>query len=78
MFGFIKKLFGTKPTVNPCPEAPYKIETPASKLDVNKDGKVNLEDAKEVAKKTKARAKKAVSDVKQEVKKKAGRKPKSK
>ena len=29
MFGFLKKLFGTKPTVSPCPEAPYKIETPA-------------------------------------------------
>ena len=30
MLGFLKKLFGTKPTVNPCAEAPYKVETPAA------------------------------------------------
>lgn len=77
MFGFIKKLFGL-PTEEEKAAAPYKIEAPASKLDVNKDGKVNLEDAKEVAKKTNARAKKAVSDIKQEVKKKVGRTPRAK
>lgn len=68
------------------PEAPYKVETPepapqpaaANPLDVNNDGKVNLEDAKEAVKKTRARAKKVVAEVKQEVKKKTGRKPSSK
>lgn len=29
MLGFFKKIFGTKPTVNPCPDVPYKVETPA-------------------------------------------------
>lgn len=28
MLSFIKKFFGSKPTVSPCPEAPYKVETP--------------------------------------------------
>lgn len=30
MINFFKKFFGTKPTVSPCPEAPYKVEKPAS------------------------------------------------
>ena len=41
---------------------PAKVEQPAvtlQVLDVNQDGKVNLEDVKEVAKKTRARVKKA-------------------
>ena len=28
MLSFLKKFFGTKPTVSPCPDAPYKVETP--------------------------------------------------
>jgi hypothetical protein len=28
MLSFLKKFFGSKPTVSPCPEAPYKVETP--------------------------------------------------
>ena len=28
MINFFKKLFGKRPTVSPCPEAPYKVETP--------------------------------------------------
>lgn len=28
MLDLLKKLFGAKPTVNPCADAPYKIETP--------------------------------------------------
>jgi hypothetical protein len=28
MLSFIKKFFGAKPTVNPCSDAPYKVETP--------------------------------------------------
>jgi len=28
MLGFLKKFFGAKPTVSPCPDAPYKVETP--------------------------------------------------
>ena len=27
MLSFIKKFFGAKPTVNPCSDAPYKVET---------------------------------------------------
>ena len=29
MLSFIKKFFGAKPTVNPCSDVPYKVETPA-------------------------------------------------
>jgi hypothetical protein len=29
MLSFIKKFFGSKPTVNPCSETPYKVEKPA-------------------------------------------------
>ena len=28
MLSFLKKFFGTKPTVSPCPDVPYKVETP--------------------------------------------------
>lgn len=28
MLTFLKKFFGKRPTVSPCPEAPYKVETP--------------------------------------------------
>lgn len=28
MLTFLKKFFAKRPTVNPCPEAPYKVETP--------------------------------------------------
>lgn len=38
-------------------------------LDVNKDGKVDIEDAKEVVKKTKTKAKKVVAEVSDTVKK---------
>lgn len=30
MLSFIKKFFGSKPTVNPCADAPYKVEKPAA------------------------------------------------
>lgn len=30
MLAFLKKFFGSKPTVSPCPEAPYKVETPST------------------------------------------------
>jgi hypothetical protein len=47
------------------PEAPYKVETPVipvltQVLDVNGDGKVNLEDVKAVVKKTTKKAKETV------------------
>lgn len=32
MLTFLKKFFGKRPTVSPCPEAPYKIETPPSTI----------------------------------------------
>ena len=38
-------------------------------LDVNKDGKVDVEDVKEVVKKTKTKAKKVVAEVAEKVKK---------
>jgi hypothetical protein len=28
MLSFIKKFFGSKPTVSPCPDVPYKVEAP--------------------------------------------------
>jgi hypothetical protein len=28
MLSFLKKFFGSKPTVSPCPEVPYKVEAP--------------------------------------------------
>jgi hypothetical protein len=28
MLSFLKKFFGAKPTVSPCPDVPYKVETP--------------------------------------------------
>lgn len=31
MLSFLKKFFGAKPTVNPCSDVPYKVETPAAK-----------------------------------------------
>jgi hypothetical protein len=48
-------------TVAEVKAAEAKVE---SVLDVNKDGKVNVDDVKEVVKKTKASAKKAVASVK--------------
>ena len=32
MLSFIKKFFGAKPTVNPCLDTPYKVETPVAKV----------------------------------------------
>ena len=29
MLSFLKRFFGAKPTVSPCPEVPYKVETPS-------------------------------------------------
>ena len=46
-------------------------------LDVNGDGKVNLEDAKEVVKKAKKKAKEVKEEVVETVKKTRGRKPKA-
>ena len=78
-------------SVTKAPEAPYKVEAPqveaspaptpapaVNPLDINNDGKVNLEDAKEVVKRGRAKAKAKVQEVKAEVKKRTGRKPKSK
>ncbi len=47
-------------------------------LDLNKDGKVNLEDAKEAVKKTKKKVKEVKEEVVEAVKKPRGRKPKAK
>jgi hypothetical protein len=32
MLELLRKLFASKPTVNPCPEAPYKVEAPATSV----------------------------------------------
>jgi hypothetical protein len=64
--------------------APYKVEPSPTQsvisnvLDVNGDGKVNLEDAKEVVKKTAKKAKEVTDEVVEKVKKPRGRKPKAK
>ncbi len=34
MLTFLKKFFGKRPTVSPCPEAPYKVETPETTVAV--------------------------------------------
>jgi hypothetical protein len=46
-------------------------------LDLNGDGKVNLEDAKEAVKRTKKKVKEVKDEVVQQVKKPRGRKPKA-
>lgn len=53
------------------------IPTLTNVLDVNGDGKVNLEDAKEAVKKTKKKVKEATDQVVEKVKKSKGRKPKA-
>lgn len=55
-----------------------KVEEAAKPLDLNNDGKVDLADAKEAVKRGRAKAKAKVEEVKEEVKKRTGRKPKSK
>lgn len=49
----------------------------SSVLDVNGDGKVNLDDAKEAVKKTKKKVKEVTDEVVEKVKKPRGRKPKA-
>jgi hypothetical protein len=66
----------SRPKEGDADKAPYKIEPPVKEelsvmpilteaLDVNKDGKVDLADAKEAVKKTKEKAKKATAKVKE-------------
>ncbi len=80
-----EKADGSHPLDSVTP-APYKIEPPITEstpvvpvltqvLDVNKDGKVDLQDAKAAVKKAKTGAKK-VADKAADTVKKAGRKPK--
>ena len=54
-----------------------KVEEAVKPLDLNNDGKVDLADAKEAVKRSRAKAKVKVEEVKEEVKKRTGRKPKS-
>jgi hypothetical protein len=61
MLGFIKKLFGSKPTATP---APYKVEAP------------RVEEKKPTVKKATTRKPKVVSEKKPAVKAKTARKPK--
>lgn len=53
------------------------LPTLTNVLDVNNDGKVNLEDAKEAVRKTKATVEEAAQEVVEKVKKPRGRKPKA-
>lgn len=53
------------------------MPTLTNALDINGDGKVNLEDAKEAVKKTKKKAKEVKEEVVEKVKKARGRKPKA-
>ena len=80
MFGFLKKLFGAKPTVNPCEEAPYKVETPKVEAPapvVETAPVVEVAPAAEPAPKKKAAPKKAAPKP-AGAPKGRGRKPKSK
>jgi len=78
MFGFLKKLFGAKPTVNPCEEAPYKVEAaPAPAVEAPKvEAKPVAETKPAPAKKT--APKKGAAPKKDSAGKGRGRKPKSK
>jgi hypothetical protein len=72
MLSFIKKFFGSKPTVSPCPEAPYKVETPQTTV-----GAVPMstqyQTAPETAAKKKPAAKKPAGEMKPAVKAKTVR-----
>ena len=80
MFGFIKKLFGfggCQSDGSCCnAEAPYKVEAAVQAVktaaDVNKDGKVNLDDAKAVVNKAATQVAKGAQQV---AKKTAPKKP---
>lgn len=56
---FVGKQEEKTPEVIPTEQKPVVVDLPKS-LDVNNDGKVNMEDVKEVAKKTKTVAKNVV------------------
>lgn len=72
MLNALKKLFGIKATETTTP-APYKIEAAVKSVaDVNKDGKVNLADAKAVVNKA---AKQVAKGAQQVAKKTAPAKP---
>lgn len=60
MLNFLKKFFGTKPTVSPCDDLPYKVEAPAEQSKPKR--KTAAEKKPVVAAKTarKPRAKKSV------------------
>lgn len=82
MLGLLKKLFGSKPTVNPCPEAPYKVETPVvtepSPTPVTeKASEAMVQSVAETKPAKKAPAKKAAPK-KETAPKQPGRKPKTK
>ena len=68
MFGFLKKLFGSKPTVNPCETAPYKVEA----------APVSVEAVKTNSAPDKKTAPKKAVPKKEGANKGRGRKPKSK
>lgn len=70
MLAFLKKFFGSKPTVSPCPEAPYKVEQPQTQ-----PGAVPMSTqySEAPAPKKKTAAKKPVGDKKPAVKAKTAR-----
>ena len=76
MFNFLKKLFGFGKTEDAAAECPYKVETVVetvkSVADVNKDGKVDLADAKVVVNKAATQVAKGAQTV---AKKTAPKKP---
>jgi hypothetical protein len=70
MLSFIKKFFGAKPTVNPCSDVPYKVETPAAKV-------TEFPFPSTPAKEAKPKAEKKTADKKPAAKAKPARKPKT-
>jgi hypothetical protein len=79
MLSFLKKLFGKLFGCKPVEtNAPYKIEAAVKSVaDVNKDGKVNLADAKAVVHKAATQVAKSAHQVAKKTAPKKPRKPKA-
>lgn len=76
MLSFLKKFFGAKATVSPCPDVPYKIETPATTVGTVPMSTQYVDshgDVHEVKAKKKPAAKKPAGEKKPAVKAKTAR-----
>jgi hypothetical protein len=73
MLLFLKKFFGSKPTVSPCPNAPYKVETPETTVGTVPMSTQYAEPAVETPKKKPAARRKPAGEMKPAVKAKTVR-----